>query len=217
MCAVITWCVCHSEWSGAMGVVLCRHNVYAVGRLLVCDGKMSDFATWEVRAGVWYLFFFFSSRRRHTRFDCDWSSDVCSSDLAHVVRAGLVATGIVAVLAIRPQIVQPVQPGERGGAPRAATLRASIPVHALVLSQQSRRYLELQYRSFPTEFMGCMIGTVERGVVLVQRIAPADVEPARSTRTRVMPTQSCDAAGWPGTVGVVHSHPEGQDRKSTRL
>src|SRR3989475_4674648 len=28
-----------------------------------------------------YFFFFFSSRRRHTRFDCDWSSDVCSSDL----------------------------------------------------------------------------------------------------------------------------------------
>src|SRR2546430_10695541 len=28
-------------------------------------------------------FFFFSSRRRHTRFDCDWSSDVCSSDLSH--------------------------------------------------------------------------------------------------------------------------------------
>src|SRR2546430_17657928 len=28
-----------------------------------------------------FMFFFFSSRRRHTRFDCDWSSDVCSSDL----------------------------------------------------------------------------------------------------------------------------------------
>src|SRR6266568_8204895 len=27
------------------------------------------------------LFFFFSSRRRHTRWNCDWSSDVCSSDL----------------------------------------------------------------------------------------------------------------------------------------
>src|SRR4029434_2724114 len=26
---------------------------------------------------------FFSSRRRHTRFKCDWSSDVCSSDLTH--------------------------------------------------------------------------------------------------------------------------------------
>src|SRR5256886_1021908 len=33
-----------------------------------------------VRASV-ALLFFFSSRRRHTRFDCDWSSDVCSSDL----------------------------------------------------------------------------------------------------------------------------------------
>src|SRR2546430_3032821 len=30
------------------------------------------------------LFFFFSSRRRHTRFDCDWSSDVCSSDLHRI-------------------------------------------------------------------------------------------------------------------------------------
>src|SRR5436309_4586473 len=34
-----------------------------------------------------YCFFFFSSRRRHTRFSRDWSSDVCSSDLQ---RAGAV-------------------------------------------------------------------------------------------------------------------------------
>src|SRR5256886_7804195 len=34
------------------------------------------------------LFFFFSSRRRHTRFDCDWSSDVCSSDLSGAQPAG---------------------------------------------------------------------------------------------------------------------------------
>src|SRR6516164_5882969 len=27
------------------------------------------------------LYFFFSSSRRHTRWNCDWSSDVCSSDL----------------------------------------------------------------------------------------------------------------------------------------
>src|SRR5689334_23824598 len=30
---------------------------------------------------LWIVFFFFSSRRRHTRWNCDWSSDVCSSDL----------------------------------------------------------------------------------------------------------------------------------------
>src|SRR5579862_728171 len=29
--------------------------------------------------------FFFSSRRRHTRWNCDWSSDVCSSDLYKVM------------------------------------------------------------------------------------------------------------------------------------
>src|SRR5207237_3311659 len=38
-----------------------------------------------VRCLMW--FFFFSSRRRHTRFKCDWSSDVCSSDLAEISRS----------------------------------------------------------------------------------------------------------------------------------
>src|SRR3989475_6589564 len=32
---------------------------------------------------------FFASRRRHTRFDCDWSSDVCSSDLEWPFEIGL--------------------------------------------------------------------------------------------------------------------------------
>src|SRR5256886_10316222 len=36
--------------------------------------------TWKA-ARTAALSFLFSSRRRHTRFDCDWSSDVCSSDL----------------------------------------------------------------------------------------------------------------------------------------
>src|SRR5689334_12317477 len=35
------------------------------------------------------LFFFFSSRRRHTRWNCDWSSDVCSSDLRATGMTGL--------------------------------------------------------------------------------------------------------------------------------
>src|SRR2546430_10020297 len=37
--------------------------------------------TWASRCSSRSSCFFFSSRRRHTRFDCDWSSDVCSSDL----------------------------------------------------------------------------------------------------------------------------------------
>src|SRR2546430_9650629 len=42
-----------------------------------------------------YVLFFFSSRRRHTRFDCDWSSDVCSSDLdGAAMAAQLIAKNI---------------------------------------------------------------------------------------------------------------------------
>src|SRR5688572_32645005 len=47
---------------------------------------------------VWIVvFFFFSSRRRHTRFDCDWSSDVCSSDLGAALKS--INTGLFADLA----------------------------------------------------------------------------------------------------------------------
>src|SRR5258707_7658701 len=35
-----------------------------------------------------FLVFFFSSRRRHTRYWRDWSSDVCSSDLCATARRG---------------------------------------------------------------------------------------------------------------------------------
>src|SRR5690606_40620980 len=45
------------------------------------------------------LSFFFSSRRRHTRFSRDWSSDVCSSDL-FVPRPMLYAIFALAVLMI---------------------------------------------------------------------------------------------------------------------
>src|SRR5690606_40609782 len=40
---------------------------------------------------VFYIYlFFFSSRRRHTRFSRDWSSDVCSSDLELTMLVNLV-------------------------------------------------------------------------------------------------------------------------------
>src|SRR5690606_41033980 len=39
-------------------------------------------------------YFFFSSRRRHTSFSRDWSSDVCSSDLNVKVRVKADGTGV---------------------------------------------------------------------------------------------------------------------------
>src|SRR2546430_16070380 len=66
------------------------------------------------------FFFFFSSRRRHTRFDCDWSSDVCSSDLRpspsrHVPAAG--ATGSLVPERYTP--ASEVVGGDREGHPVA--------------------------------------------------------------------------------------------------
>src|SRR5260370_41146454 len=41
-----------------------------------------------------FYFFFFSSRRRHTRFKCDWSSDVCSSDLGEIGAGLMILLGV---------------------------------------------------------------------------------------------------------------------------
>src|SRR5689334_24670494 len=41
------------------------------------------------------FFFFFSSRRRHTRWNCDWSSDVCSSDLLAFIASGSLTAELI--------------------------------------------------------------------------------------------------------------------------
>jgi len=92
-----------------------------------------------------------------------------------------------------------------------ARLAGATPLRAraVVFSDQARRLLLLQYQSYPTEFLGCMIGAVRGDTVIVQRIAPADVNPGESTPTSVVPRQTCEDAGWANTVGMIHSHPGG--------
>ncbi len=121
--------------------------------------------------------------------------------VTRATRAALAAAGLVALLALQPEPARVVA---------AASARAGAHARALVLSAQARRYLVLEYRSYPTEFMGCMIGEIHGNAVIVQRIAPADVEPAQSTATHVIPKQTCEDAGWVGTVGMIHSHPTGE-------
>src|SRR2546427_5826965 len=54
--------------------------------------SVQPYDTHQIKLSVVGLdLFFFSSRRRHTRFDCDWSSDVCSSDLAQTARCARAA------------------------------------------------------------------------------------------------------------------------------
>ena len=111
-------------------------------------------------------------------------------------RAAVGTAGVIALLAAHLGAA---------GAESAAPMTA----RALVVSDQARRYLTLAYRS-PTEFMGCMIGEVRGPAVYVERIAPADVDPTYSTQTHVLPRQTCEEAGWVGTVGMIHSHPGGE-------
>src|SRR5256885_3295516 len=69
-CYKIDYCVSNILF----GQVLCR--AMFVDQLLVGVSAI---------AGYVLVFFFFSSRRRHTRLQGDWSSDVCSSDLTYTV------------------------------------------------------------------------------------------------------------------------------------
>src|SRR3712207_7278180 len=76
---------------------------------------------------VWVIIFF-SSRRRHTRYWRDWSSDVCSSDLAQAIRP-FDAQGVVEVLDRVGDGGVLIVEGEGGGAEGLGRLgaRAALP------------------------------------------------------------------------------------------
>src|SRR3989475_3795753 len=79
-----------------------------------------------------FLFFFFSSRRRHTRFDCDWSSDVCSSDLNEPGERAVIDSIVNAFLVAHPEVVFTISAGNDGpglstvGLPGSADLAVSV-------------------------------------------------------------------------------------------
>src|SRR5690349_21906631 len=53
------------------------------------ENLVMGFGDFRFGRGAYFFFFFFSSRRRHTRSLRDWSSDVCSSDLAAILAAAI--------------------------------------------------------------------------------------------------------------------------------
>src|SRR5690606_40834818 len=60
---------------------------------------------------IYIIDFFFSSRRRHTRFSRDWSSDVCSSDLVtieglYLQGCGFLGDSLTELSADAPSLVQ---------------------------------------------------------------------------------------------------------------
>src|SRR6266480_7866104 len=109
---------------------------------------------------VYFCFFFFSSRRRHTRLTCDWSSDVCSSDLdpvlLEVLRNRLEAIADEMELTLLKSAASPIV---KEGLDASAALfniqgetiaqAAAIPIHLGALQCAAQRIV----RAFPPERM----------------------------------------------------------------
>src|SRR3712207_1378414 len=85
--------------------------------------RLNVVMTWVRHA---YSVFFFSSRRRHTRYWRDWSSDVCSSDLAERIVAPAALANVRRELALLVSLLQPIQSHESFTAWKAALSRVKI-------------------------------------------------------------------------------------------
>src|SRR5207302_2444938 len=78
--------------------------------------------------------FFFSSRRRHTRFSRDWSSDVCSSDLVPVDNRHQLDTGQLVPVVNRDgeqqfvvMVLAKPKPGEDGRKRKGEEISVNLP------------------------------------------------------------------------------------------
>src|SRR2546430_8603101 len=138
-------------------------------------------------AVVFVVVFFFSSRRRHTRFDCDWSSDVCSSDLVFLEHPDRIA-------------LAPLLEQRRGeGVARLALVVGRVPSHPERLGDEQRRSLP------PAAAVGRELGRRIRVEHVVAVELGADDAIARRPLVEVA-----------GQVMLLEPGAEG-DRKSTRL
>src|SRR5256886_4567729 len=92
------------------------------------------------------FFFFFSSRRRHTRFDCDWSSDVCSSDLVALdsaARTGLISRMRNRLLPALPVLLLTLAPSA-GAAQTTLQLRWELVGDSVARSEEHTSELQSQ-------------------------------------------------------------------------
>src|SRR5690606_40310033 len=90
------------------------------------------------------VIFFFSSRRRHTRFSRDWSSDVCSSDLPLFVHGEILALdeqGRASFQLLQSRMGLAHAPG------RAARRAAAVPVHLILFDRSEERRAGKEWRS----------------------------------------------------------------------
>src|SRR5688500_9804286 len=105
------------------------------------------------------LFFFFSSRRRHTRLQGDWSSNVCSSDL---------------VLRVQRQGRRPTR-ARRADRPGVRSVRVGAEVIALRRPKRSIVHLRLRLRDEPRARLAAFVAVFGLLSALVLLLAPPAV------------------------------------------
>src|SRR6266850_6548269 len=101
------------------------------------------------------IFFFFSSRRRHTRLQGDWSSDVCSSDLALMAVRGEDAwfAGAMATLAVLAGAVLGLAMGAASGGALGGALGLGVgAVLWRALTSRATERERIRLAPFPGEW-----------------------------------------------------------------
>src|SRR2546430_9967652 len=138
------------------------------------------------------MYFFFSSRRRHTIFDCDWSSDVCSSDLysssqpsARALSSSAIETrqtanamstlykrGICATLVIAAASACSSATQGTGSAVATAPVAAQAVINpeseAAAIAQAKRDSLRHPYTEADVHFMSGMIHHHSQAIVMAR-------------------------------------------------
>src|SRR2546430_8604076 len=93
--------------------------------------------------------FCFSSRRRHTRFDCDWSSDVCSSDLFESAVAYAVARKLGFKKSAVHWVVVPFEQSFRSEEHTSELQSQSNLVCRLLLEKKKKKPSDIVSREMP--------------------------------------------------------------------
>src|SRR2546430_3556303 len=117
--------------------------------------------------------FFFSSRRRHTIFDCDWSSDVCSSDLLAACTSDVVA-------AVYDEALTPATAFLAAGAVTVVGARWQVRDSHTMLLMFMFHYFMAHHACSPRDALRC----AQQWMLDPCRTAPPEMPPELARHTR---------------------------------
>src|SRR5438034_1741740 len=143
--------------------------------------------------------FFFSSRRRHTRSLCDWSSDVCSSDLVADDRANAGRQPLGSAPAVRDHDLVAVAE-ERADQVDADELRASDHQHTHLRPHTDRTVLEDPATTTPRQRPRYSATARQVVVRVTPSIAPISSVTRRPTASSVGPSTTAMKSNGPVTA-----------------